>query len=245
MKSEYFNISQYAYNKAFEELSKCFRIHSLPIKKVLEENNIQVLKFDFNGNSNFENLIAKKSLQEIKMSEINGSSAFRLSRVLFALRKKEIEYLINTVIFFQVMMESDINEVLGNTQGFFKDKWKSYLKKNNASDLEKKSFQLYDRNIYQELRIPVVHPEQNIGIRNISKFNIKHTHKNIKEGWFSFCFLLSKIKEIELNYERNWESVCEGHNIPSNIEKIRFRDIEEFATKLNEKYLVEFNNKGQ
>ena len=242
MIAKQFNIANYAGKKAFEELSICSKIHSLSIKEVLIENNIPIPSF--NNDLEFDRLIKDNSIQTLKLSKVEDLNAFQLSRVLLKISNKEIEHLINVVIFIQVMLESDINNVSYNPNLTFNDKWKNFLNENKASEEEKQSFYSYHKNIYQELRIPVIHPSEKIGVRNISKFNFKYIHTNIKEGWFSFCFLLNKANKIELDYEINWRNMCALYDIPSCINGLKFKDIEQFAISLNEKYLKKLNDKN-
>lgn len=241
MNSKHFDIAHYAGHKAIEELHKCYRLYTLPIGQVLRENNIQISSFDFKSKSDINELVAKVSLQEVDIDKIDNINAFHLSKYLTSIRKKEIEFCINTAIFFQVMMESDINDVLGSDKGTFEKKWKRFLKDNNATNEETNSYQLYFKNIYIKVRTPSVHPKQNVGIRNIYQFKFEYIYKFIKEGWFSFCFLLNKTRNLELNYEQNWKQLCKMHNLPATINE-SYKDIEELSMKLNNKYLEEFNN---
>ena len=245
MDSEHFDIAHYTGHKALEEMLRCYRLYTTPIDRALYENNIQFSSYDFKPKSDIGDLSSSRTIQDLEIDKIDHINAFHFGGYLRSLNKKEIEYCINSSVFFQVMMETVINDALGNDNGSFFSKWDKFLKDNNASDDELDDFKQYFDNIYKGIRIPTVHPKERIGLRNSQMFRFNHIHEYIKRGWFSFVFLLNKQNGWNMNKEENWEQMCRMNNVPHDISSEQFIDIEEFSGLLYKKHLDTLNkNKG-
>lgn len=244
MNSKYFDIADYSGHKAIGELYKCFRLYNIPLREVLPENNVQINSFNFNEKSTFKTDIEKISLLDLDIEKIDHIDSFHYGGYLKMLNKKEIEYCINTAVFFQVMMESTINDL--GYKGYFHEKWEKFFEDNKAEQSVLDDFQFYLENIYRGIRNKTVHPKKKIGLRNVEMFCFSHVYENIKRGWFCFVFLLNKTNGIELNKENNWNQMCEISGIPNegNIELEKYPDIEKMTELFYKKHLNGINNKG-
>lgn len=236
METEHFDIAHYAGHKALEELGKCFRLYTLPISQVLYENNIQIHSFDFKPRSDIEGLAAKVTIQDLDIGEIDYINAFHLGSRLRALNKKEIEYCINSSVFFQVMMEADINDILGSDEGSFRKKWEGFLESNIASAEDFDDFKAYFDNIYKGIRNPTVHPKEIVGLGNAEMFQFSHVHEYIKRGWSSSVFLFNKKHGSDMDKQENWKKMCGLHGVPDKIRKEDFPDIGKLAGSLYKKH---------
>lgn len=241
METEHFDIAHYAGHKALEELGKCFRLYTLPIRQVLYENNIQIHSFDFKPISDIGDLISKLTIQDLDIDEIDHINAFHFGSHLRALNKKEIEYCINSSVFFQVMMETEINDILGSDEGHFFGKWDGFLKSNNANAEDLDDFKAYFNNIYKGIRNPTVHPKERIGLRNAEMFHFIHVHEYIKRGWFSSVFLSNKMHGFDMDKNENWKSMCSSHGVPDEITKEDFPDMGKLAGSLYIKHTEGIN----
>ena len=160
-----------------QEMYRCYRLYSTPFDRALYENNIQVSSYDFKLKSDIGDLASGLTIQDLEIDKIDHINAFHIGGYLFSLKKKEIEYCINSSVFFQVMMETVINDALGIHNGSFFNKWDKFLKDNNASEDEMNDFKLYFDNIYKGIRIPTVHPKERIGLGNSQMFRFDHVHE--------------------------------------------------------------------
>jgi len=201
-----FDIAHYAGHKALDELRKAYEIYTYPVGRVLSDNGIQVTSMDFKENHDIEIHASRISIRELDINIVDPVNAFHWGGYLRSLRIKEAEMCINSAIFFQVMMETSINDALGNSaKGSFSEKWKSFLIDNGASEEESGYFESYFRNIYKKIRNPTVHAKQRIGGIDASSLRFSHVHKNIRLGWFSFVFLIFTVSHrLPLNSTVNF-----------------------------------------
>ncbi len=222
MNLEKFDIAHYTGHKAMERLSRCYRLFTLPIDFVIQENGIDIQSFDFKEKSDYKEQLRNTNILQFNIDSIDYINAFHFATYIRELSRKEVEFCIDASIFFQVMMEADINDVIDNRKVSFKNKWINYMNSHDANEGEIQNFMHYFNEIYKGIRNPIIHAEHRM-------------------GWFSFVFLLNKEYNLNLDYEQNWEQMCEIHNMPSSIGNINFPNLEELAQLLHKKHLNELN----
>jgi len=234
-----FDIAQYAGNKALDELYKAYRIYVEPISKALANNNIHVVSYDFKENHDIDILSSNLTVRDIDVDSSDPINALHWSSYLTALREAEAKYCINAVIFFQIKMESVINDVIEEnlSELSFYRKWNQFLKSHNATQEELDHFNRYCDNIYRKMRNTTIHAKQRFGIINAELFRFPYVYKYIKFGWYSFIFLLNKTNGLNMNYEDNWLQICQYiHCIPANISAEDFCDMSILSEKMSKKH---------
>jgi hypothetical protein len=251
MDMEHFDIAHYTGHKALDELYKAYFLYVNSIEEVLYNCNIQTTRMDFKTISDIDTILQTTSITNLKIDAIDYINCFHIGGSLRMLRKKEAEFCINTAIFFQSMMEASINHLIslysisfqGNKSPSFKVKWEKFLEINNAPETIKNSFKLYLDNIYKGIRIPAIHPDRRMGLENPELLRFPIVHENIMHGWFVFVFALSIEHSTLINYEDNWNTMCEEiHQIPSLINKEHFPDIEHLSNEMYKKHIDTLNN---
>ncbi|MCK5110361.1 MAG: hypothetical protein KAQ94_02485 [Arcobacteraceae bacterium] len=247
---ENFDIAHYTGHKAIDELYKAFRIYIVPIEMALLEHNIQSQSMDFKEKSDINTLVRTLSIININIDDIDHINSFHIASKLTSLRKKEIECCINTAIFFQAMMEADINNLISITNlklpknPSFYQKWHTFLTKNKAPKHILDSFKIYFDEIYKGIRNPSIHPKDRRGLSNPELFRFPKVHENIRHGWDVFAFSISIEHNTIIDYNDNWKIMCqEIHNIPQNIIKDEFPNLEKLSGNMYKKHLDFFNNK--
>lgn len=240
MSLEHFDIAHYTGHKAIEELSKCYRLFAAPVDIAVEENGVQIQSFDFKKKADYSEKLRQINILQLDINNIDYINAFHFANYIRVLSQKELEYCINSAIYFQVMMEADINDV-DKSKHKFKNRWFKFMKENNADEIDISNFDSYFRKIYLAIRVPAVHPKQRIGIRNLQIMNFVHVYENIKKGWFAFVFLLNKTRNLQLDYHENWKIMCNSHNLPESINAKQFPNLEELVKKLHKKHIDGIN----
>ena len=240
----HYDIANYLGHKAIDHLYLAYRIYKVPIAQALKENGINGFSVDFKEKSDIEFEKASKTVCDINVNSVDTINAFHFATHLASLKRREAEHCIDTAIYFQAMMEADINDVLGSkANGSFKDKWLKFLKSNNASEKEIKYFENYHDNIYKKIRIPTVHAKNRQGLTNIESLKFSFVHENIKYGWFSFVFLLNKIHDSKMDYDENWKSMSEeAHGIPAIIKQEDYPDYSLITGSLYQYHLDHLNS---
>jgi hypothetical protein len=248
MDLEHFDIAHYTGHKALDELFFTYSIYVNPIENVLRFCNIHTTRMNANGIPNANNILENTSIQELEIDNINHIDCFHIGSSLMQLRKKEAEFCINTAIYFQSMMEADINHLVelysltfSSRNPSFKEKWEKFLDVNNAPQIIKDSFDLYLNNIYRGIRNPAIHPDKRMGLKNPNLLRFSVVHENIMHGWFVFVFSLNVIHDADMDYDDNWNHMCQIHNIPSIIESKSFINIEDLSNKMYKKYTDKIN----
>lgn len=235
----YFDIAEYAGNKALDELYKAYLIYIEPISRALTNNNIHVVSYDFKENHDIDILSSNLTVRDIDVDSADPINALHWSSYLIALREAEAKYCINAAIFFQMKMESVINDIIDNNllgKSFY-EKWKNFLMSHNATPEELNYFNGYCENIYRKMRNTTIHAKQRFGIINAELFRFPHVHKYIKFGWYSFVFLLNKTNGLNMNYEDNWLQICQSiHRIPANISEEDFCDMSILSGEMSKKH---------
>lgn len=245
MDLENYDIAHYLGHKALDNLYKAYRIYKVPISIALSENGISSFNIDFKEDHDIERESLKNTVCDIDVDTVDPINAFHFAGHLSSLKRKEAEHCIDTAIYFQAMMEADINDALGpNANGSFKDKWTNFLKNNGASRDELGYFDNYHKNIYKKIRIPTVHAQNRKGLTNIEALRFSYVHTNIKYGWYSFVFLLNVLHDSSIDYEENWVTMCQQiHGVPSEIDEGNYPDYGSITKLLNKKHLDYFNEK--
>ena len=250
MTLEHFDIAHYTGHKALDELYKSYYLYVNPISEVLYNCNINVTRMDFKEVTDIDSILNKTTIMDLNIDDIDYINCSHISFSLRTLRKKEAEFCINTAIFFQSMMETDINHLISlNRIKFekkesrsFKGKWEKFFEVNNAPQSMRDSFILYFENIYKGIRNPVVHPDRRSGLYNPDLLRFPIVHENIMHGWRVFAFSQSIEHNIEINYEDNWNTMCnEIHHIPSKIDKEVFPDMDSLSKNMSKKHLDTLN----
>lgn len=237
MNGDFFDIAHYTGHKALDELYNAYLIYILPISEALRFFNIHIQFYDTKSESDITEIISKISVSNLKIESVDPVNAIHINHCLTHLRKKELEFCVNTAIFFQVMMESVIIDSLSSNQKkkSFYEKWENYFDKNQASEEERVYFKTYLENVYNKMRVPVVHPKTRQGIKDEHLFRFPILLENIKYGWFAYIFFLNKSEGSNLNYEENWKIMSENiHKIPTEIDNRYFPDINQLSRKLYE-----------
>lgn len=242
----HYDIAHYLGHSALNHLYKAYRIYKVPISIALTENGISGFNVDFKEDHDIERESFKNTVCDIDVSIVDPINAFHFAGHLELLKQREAEHCIDTAIYFQAMMEADINDVLGSkANGSFKDKWIKFLNKNNATEKDFEYFQSYHDNIYKKIRIPTVHAKNRKGLINIEALRFSFVHTNIKYGWYSFVFLLNVIHDSKMDYEENWTVMSEqAHGISANIEEKDYPDYGRIIGSLYKKHLDHFNEKS-
>ncbi|MEK9628662.1 MAG: hypothetical protein VW455_06535 [Nitrospinota bacterium] len=209
----------------------------------MSENGISSTHMDFKSDHDIEGELLRNTVYGVDVDTIDPINAFHFSGCLRALRKKEAEHCIDTAIYFQAMMEANINDALGSSaNGSFRDKWKNFLKGNNGGSKELEYFNNYCENIYKKIRIPTVHAPNRKGLVNIEALRFSYVHTNIRGGWYCFVFLLNKVNNYTIDYEKNWKEMCEQiHRIPSDLDEGDYPDLSSIAGLLSKKHLDHIN----
>jgi hypothetical protein len=234
-----FDIAQYAGNTAIDELYKAYRIYIEPVSKALANNNIHVVSYDFKENHDIDILSSNLTVRDIDVDSSDPINALHWSNYLTALREAEAKYCINAAIFFQIKMESVINDVIEEnlSELSFYRKWNQFLKSHNATQEELDHFNRYCDNIYRKMRNTTIHAKQRFGIINAELFRFPYVYKYIKFGWYSFVFLLNKTNGLNMNSEDNWLQICQSiHRIPANISAEDFCDMSILSEKMSKKH---------
>ena len=241
-----YDIANYLGHKALSNLFRAYRIYKVPISVALSENGISGFNYDFKEDHDIERESLKNTVCDIDVGSVDPINAFHFAGHLSSLRRKEAEHCIDTAIYFQAMMEADINDVLGsNASGSFKSKWTKFLKSNGASSKELGYFDNYLNNIYKKIRIPTVHAPDRKGLTNVDALRFPFVHENIKYGWYSFVFLLNIVHDSKMDYEENWEIMSnQAHGIPDQIDEGDYPDYGSITGQLNKKHLDHFNKKS-
>ena len=221
-----FDIANYTGHKAFEQLKLCSDLYNEPLEGIFHKHGISINSFDFKLNSDFGNSFKKLSLNKIDFQNLNYIDAFHVATLLSQMNKLETELCINSCIFFQIMLESTINDVANNPRDYFETKWINFLENNNATTEDLQNFNDYLNNIYRGIRNKVVHPNNSRGLRNVEKYNFVYVYENLKKGWYVFVFLLNKIHNFNMNYQDNWTIMCNSHGLPEKINSNNFVNIE-------------------
>ncbi len=218
----YFDIAHYVWHKALNELYRCYRVYTNSFSGALIENGISMSFGDFKENHDINEVLNITTLQDLDIDKIDYINSWHIWSVLNTLWRKESEYCINTSLFFQIMMETIINDTISdlNIESDFKlylkknkfkkcfySKWSFILEKFNA-DKEKKLFDDYFNNIYKWIRIPTVHPEKRLWLRDIflldKLWNWEKELKRLEKEWFNIENInnINRLKEMQdlLNY---------------------------------------------
>lgn len=239
MDLKHFNLAHYTGHKALYELFQAYALYKKPINKALSEVGIQV-QIRGGGTAETSVILATKTAQEIKLDDIDYMTAYHVGSGFHSLRNAEAKYCINAAIFFQTMMEAVINDKIQD--GHFYQKWKTYLTQNNATAKELDYLDKYTTNVYRAIRNNIIHPKGSKGLLNAEKICFYHMYENLKFGWFCFVFLLNKEHDSNMDYQVNWDYMCqECHHIPKGLKEADFPDLEEFGHKLLSKHLNTIN----
>lgn len=238
-----FDIAHYVWHKAMDELYKCYKIYTCSLSWLLRENWISMTFHDFKDKHDINQILNSTNIQNLSIDKIDYINSLHIWSVLSTLWKKEAEYCINTSIFFQIMMEADINDIISNSKAekSFYTKWNIFLKDNNASSKENWYFDKYYNDIYKWVRNPIIHPKNKVWFRNINNYNFVNIYNWVKNWWFTFIFLLNKVHNYNINYEENWSEICKLHWLPPRIDNTDFLDIESLSKTFYNKHLTEFN----
>ncbi len=241
-----YDIAHYLGHKALNNLHRAHRIYKVPISVALSENGISGFNIDFKENHDIESESQRNTVCDINVSSVDPINAFHFAGHLSSLRRKEAEHCIDTAIYFQAMMEADINDVLGsNANGSFNSKWTKFLKRNGANSAELGYFDNYLTNVYRKIRIPTVHAPDRKGLTNVDALRFPFVHENIKHGWYCFVFLLNIVHDSKMDYEENWEIMSnQAHGIPAKIDEHDYPDYGSIIGQLNQKHLDHFNEKS-
>jgi len=241
-----YDISHYLGHKAVNNLYRAYRIYIVPVSVALSENGISGFNIDFKEDHDIERESLKNTVCDISVDAVDPINAFHFAGHLSSLRRREAEHCIDTAIYFQAMMEANINDVLGSAaSGSFGCKWTNFLKSNGATSKEHEYFESYFDNIYKKIRIPTVHAPDRKGLTNIDALRFPFVHANIKYGWYCFVFLLNVIHDSKIDYEENWEIMSnQAHYIPAKINEEDYPDYGAITGKLYQKHLDHFNEKA-
>ena len=140
----HYDIAHYLGHSALNHLYKAYRIYKVPISIALTENGISGFNVDFKEDHDIERESFKNTVCDIDVSTVDPINAFHFAGHLELLKQREAEHCIDTAIYFQAMMEADINDALGSkAKGSFKDKWIKCLNKNNATEKDFEYFQVH------------------------------------------------------------------------------------------------------
>jgi len=144
-----------------------------------------------------------------------------------------------SILFFQAMMESLINDAYENILNphstkfneeilqtlhnkteyknlSFESKWENFLKKLN---IDSSDFKKYKINIYKPYRNLIAHPELQKRDSNISDLNnltFEILYNGFFAGWKAYKDLYEALGLPHLEYKdkTSWEIMCETYNIP-------------------------------
>ena len=251
MDLEHFDIAHYTGHKALDELFFTYSIYVNPIENVLVFCNIHTTRMNASGAPNANNILKNTSIQELEINNIDHIDCFHIGSSLRQLRTKEAEFCINTAIYFQSMMEADINHLVElysltftNKSPSFKVKWKKFLDDYKAPQQIKNSFDLYFNNIYKGIRNPSIHPSKRVGLENPDLLRFSVVYENIMHGWFVFVFSLNIMHDAKIDYKDNWDEMCRRHNIPSTIDNNLFIKIEELSSAMYKKHINTINKQS-
>jgi hypothetical protein len=243
-----FDMAVYAGHKAFDELFKVYSLYVQPLHIILEHYGVHIQAYNFDPESKIHTLSRQLNVQQLgnlDLETISPVDGKHFWDYLMALRELEVKFCINTSIYFQIMMEVEINDVsrsqsISNSNWrslSFADKWTYYMNHYNASETELDYFDNYCEQIYRKLRNKSVHAAQRYGIRNVELFKFSHVHQYLKQGWFVGVFLINKEEGFSLDYEGNWKQMAEiYHHIPASINSADFPDMSELAKPFFKKF---------
>ena len=248
MTDEYFDIANYTGHKALDELKMCYDIYELTIAQVLRLNNVNIQFMDFKPKTDIYEIIETTSVADLDIEKLDAINCQHLSGCLRTLRKKEVEYCINSSVFFQIMLEADINDFKPEYEDKrfdFKMKWKTLFDENNATDEIRNYFNDYFSVIYRGIRVPNVHPKKQKGLDNTHLLRFEQVQKGMMKGWFCFVYLLNLKNGLNLDYKENWKQMCNSiHQIPVNPDKKRLKKLDKLAIDLSKKASNELNKKS-
>lgn len=82
MDLEKFDITHYVGHKAIEELSRCYRIFTLPINAAAIENGIQIMSIDFKQQSDYQGKLRNINILEFDINNIDHINAFHFANYI-------------------------------------------------------------------------------------------------------------------------------------------------------------------
>lgn len=243
MDIHHIDIAHYTGHKALEELGRAHWLYTVPIAQALKTEGVHVVSLDSKAVHDIELLALKTRVTDLNIDYVDHINAFHWSGFLRNLRKKEGERCINAAIFFQAMMEADINSQLGKMtdRKCFERKWQKFFDENNAPESIRQSFQDYLVHIYRGIRNPAVHAKNLVGGLNPESLRFPMVHSNLRKGWDCFVFLLGVKHGCQMDYDNNWKTMCGIHHIPAVLDAANYPDMGLMSEKMIQKHLDSLN----
>lgn len=238
-----FDLAGFVGHQAITELAYCYELYTLPVEHALKLNNVNSTRMDFKQESTINKLINTISVNTLKIDDIDYIDAGFFGSSLEWLIKLETRYCIKAAIYFQTMMEAEINEELTKAEqkdkSFYK-KWKYFFDKHNANPSIRSWFEDYYTHIYKNIRNKYIHSKEIRPEVEDDELTLYKTHKYIMYGWFCFVFLLEVRHSTTLNFQDNWKEMCTINKAPENL-NLKYTNIEKLANELHKKHIDGLN----
>lgn len=129
-----------------------------------------------------------------------------------------------TVVLYQASMEAILANAAAQDDSVaavatgtgFKSDWRAALE---AVDQPTTEFDAYERDFYQEMRIPLthLHPNSENRLTKIKAIDFERVYNGVRYGWWAHTRLLRGADSTAPQIQENWEKICRGVDLPPDL----------------------------